>query len=97
MRRRAAPLFALGLLAALAACDAPDIDPVITPASAAADYPDLVPIEPLIAEIEAEQIDAPATQGALESRVAGLQSRADALRGAGIDEAERARLQRVPD
>lgn len=92
MRRELAASLCLCLAGLLSACEVPGIDATVTPASEAADYPDLVPLDPLIAQMDADQIDAPATRSALEGRVAGLEARADALRGAGVSDADRERL-----
>ncbi|TMM55114.1 hypothetical protein FDT80_05975 [Sulfitobacter sabulilitoris] len=87
---------ALPLLIVFAACAActqfPELDRTVSPDAEAADYPALVPIEPLLAQADAAQIDAPATTQALSARVAGLRARAAALRGAVVGDADRARL-----
>ncbi|MEJ6389297.1 hypothetical protein [Gymnodinialimonas ulvae] len=59
----------------------PDLDDRLTAQSQAADYPRLVPLEPLLASAEAPAPRAAATEGAsLEARLANLQRRADWLR-----------------
>ncbi|XDB00080.1 hypothetical protein AB1M95_09325 [Sulfitobacter sp. LCG007] len=87
---------AAGLAALLAGCEAPLTDATISPAAEASDYPALVPLDPLVARMDAVQIDAPATQTALQSRVGALRSRADALRQEGLSAADRDRLEIDP-
>ncbi len=92
---RSAPvlLLAAGLMA-LSACDpAPVLDGRITAAAAAAHYPVLEPLPPLLARAAAPDRTAPGTGPALDSTSAGLRARAAALRGPVIAPAVRARLQ----
>ena len=91
---RQSPLVIAICLAALAGCaQFPEADATITPEAEAADFPELVPLEPLLAEIDTQQLDAPATEAALLARVAGLKARAARLSGAGLDPEDRKRLQ----
>ncbi len=77
----------------LAACTQfPALDATITPELAAADYPELVPLEPLLAQASAGRIDPVATQSGLTGRVAGLRARAARLRGSVLTGNERVRL-----
>lgn len=75
----------LMLLAApfLAACgpDVPGLDERIGPEARAADFPELVPLGPLLSGIDAVPTRAAATEGqSLEARAADLRRRAAALR-----------------
>ncbi len=91
MIRRPA-LLSIALL--LSACTQfPALDKTITPALEASDYPALVPIEPLLADATAGQIDAAQTEAALSARVARLRARAASLRGSVLTGRETQRLQ----
>ncbi|WP_156799280.1 hypothetical protein [Oceanicola granulosus] len=95
------PLFRLALLLpaaalALAACaEFPELDGRVTPAAAAAPYPDLVPLPPLLAAADAlgaaPDLSAPA-RAAADTRAAELRARAAALRPPVVDPDARARL-----
>ncbi len=77
----------------MAACTQfPALDRRATPELLAADYPKLVPIDPLLASATAGQIDAVKTETALTGRVAGLRARATRLRGSVLSRAEKQRL-----
>tara|TARA_R110000787_G_scaffold248421_2_gene353967 strand:+ start:2643 stop:3017 length:375 start_codon:yes stop_codon:yes gene_type:complete len=93
MKCRAA-LYSLPLaLLALSACTQfPALDRTITPALENADYPALVPIDPLLASATAGRVDAAQTEAALAARVAGLRARAARLRGSVLSGRERQRL-----
>ncbi|APE42982.1 hypothetical protein BOO69_05770 [Sulfitobacter alexandrii] len=83
------------LLAAggLAACTQfPELDRTVSPELAASEYPDLVPLEPVLAQATAGRVDAGATQAQLEARVARLRARAARLRGSVLTGRERQRL-----
>lgn len=79
---------------ALAACDqAPDLGIDVSPALAGADYPALVPLDPLLATRTPVNDTTDATTRSLQARVAALQSRARTLRARSVvDPATRARL-----
>lgn len=82
------------LAALLAGCTQfPQLDRTISPAAAAADYPELVPVGPLLARAEAGRVNVPATQANLEGRVARLKARAARLRGTVLSGREKQRLQ----
>lgn len=73
-------LCALCLAAGLAACTQfPDLDATRTPGVADAPYPDLVPIDTLIAGPEPRATEA--AIGQVQGRVSGLQASAARLRG----------------
>ncbi|MGB7244721.1 MAG: hypothetical protein WBC93_21850 [Sulfitobacter sp.] len=82
------------LCAGLAACTQfPDVERSVSAQAEAADYPDLVPIGPLLAAADAEQIDAQATQTQLSARVAALRAKAARLRRGVVTGSERVRLE----
>ncbi|WP_456386903.1 hypothetical protein [Profundibacter sp.] len=76
----------------LAGCsDFPELDAAITSAARNADYPNLLPIDQLIADAQQVQIS-PETVTNLEGRISHLNARAARLRGPVIDGASRARM-----
>ena len=78
MRRTPALCCLIGCL--LAACaTVPELDARVTPAARTAPYPQLQPLDPLLAEGAAAQTDT-ATADALLARAAALQARANRLR-----------------
>lgn len=83
----------LAILTCLAACvQFPALDGTVTEADRTAPYPALIPLAPLIAR--AGGLDQPVIQsGPLDARIARLNARAAALRGAIIEPATRARMQ----
>lgn len=84
---------ALLVTAGLAACTQfPDLDRTISPEVASADYPALVPLEPLLAAAIVGRVDAGQTQAELEARVARLRARATRLRGSVLTGREKQRL-----
>ncbi|MEM8653999.1 MAG: hypothetical protein AAGF36_04575 [Pseudomonadota bacterium] len=78
----------------LAACTQfPELDETLSPGVENADFPALVPIEPLLAGAAPVVSDPVATTEALEARVDALRARARALqRRAIVDPATRARM-----
>lgn len=78
------PLIICGIAAyALVACgpDVPALDARLGPEARAADFPDLVPLGPLLAGVDTVPVRAAATEGlSLEARTADLRRRAAALR-----------------
>jgi hypothetical protein len=88
---RLSALFAL--LTALCACiTLPEIDDSVTPEAEAADFPDLRPVDDILASVEAEESDALAEREALDARMQALEARAAGLRGDVLAESDRARL-----
>ncbi len=84
--------FPLAVFAALAACTAfPELDGTLPPSADAADYPRLVPVEPLLEAAQEVQITE-TTQSGIEARVAALKARAARLRGPIVDSTTRARM-----
>lgn len=83
----------LAALTLLAACTQfPALDSRATPELLASDYPALVPVDPLLAEAEAGQVNIPQTENGLTSRVERLQARAARLRGSVLSGSEKQRL-----
>lgn len=87
-------LFALALITATAAgcTQFPQLDHTQSDTLRGADYPALVPIEPILAGVETPTTDAATEEAALTSRLAGLRARANRIRGSVITEAEKKRL-----
>lgn len=86
---------ALFLALALGACTQfPELDDTIDPAAEAADYPRLIPLEPMLAEARAAPARNAETEAALEARAAALRARAARLRGEVVDAETQARMRR---
>ncbi|MDX5402768.1 MAG: hypothetical protein LPK02_11230 [Rhodobacterales bacterium] len=68
------------------------MDGRLSEADSAQPYPDLVPVEGLLASAQDPAIR-PETQTRLEDRVAALERRAAVLRDSGLDAQTRARMQ----
>lgn len=84
-------LIAVPLLAA--GCTTfPELDGAVSPTAEAADYPDLVPLEPLLVAAEATGPSPQATTQSLNARVSALRARAAGLRRGIIDPATRRRM-----
>ena len=82
----------LGLVAALAACtDFPELNDAVPPALETADFPNLVPVEPLLARAEDMQITEETTAG-ITARVSRLRARAARLKHSVVDRGTRARM-----
>ena len=80
-------------LGGLTACTQfPELDRAITPELKEADYPALVPVEPLLTRATEGRVDPVTTQSNLEGRVARLRARAALLRGSVLTGRERQRL-----
>lgn len=88
---RAAPYL---LCLALCACTQfPELDGTVTPDLENADFPDLVPLEPLLARTQPVVANPVQTTQALEARLSALRARARVLQGRSIvDSDTRARL-----
>jgi hypothetical protein len=71
----------------------PELDHTQSATLEAAEYPALVPIEPLLARATATGTDPVQTENNLNSRLAGLRARANAMRGAVLSDAEKRRLE----
>ena len=81
LHRPALPVLALTLGLALAGCiQVPELDEIGDPKAQSADYPDLIPLGPVVAR-STDPVQASAELKAdLTGRTAALQRRADALR-----------------
>tara|TARA_R110002095_G_scaffold139566_1_gene121208 strand:+ start:719 stop:1048 length:330 start_codon:yes stop_codon:yes gene_type:complete len=87
------PFIALLFGVALVGCTQfPALDRTLTPELANADYPALVPLDPLLATATAGRIDTVQTQTQLQSRVERLRARAARLRGSVLTGREKQRL-----
>lgn len=81
-------------VSALAACTQfPELEGTISPEAADAAYPELLPLEPILAQANGSSIDPTAEQGAIQGRVASLRARADRLRGSVLTGQEKRRLE----
>ncbi len=90
---RCATALVLGL--ALTACSQfPELDATVPADGKDVDYPQLVPLEPLLARAETDISDTDQTEATVSARVAALRARASRLRGTVIDAETRARMQR---
>ena len=70
----------------------PQLDRTITPALEDADFPALVPVDPLLATASAGRVDPLQTQANLQGRVSRLRARAARRRGSVLSGRERQRL-----
>ena len=78
----------------LAACTQfPELDHTQSTHLENADYPALVPLDPLLARASAPGPDPAETQADLAARLAGLRARAGAMRGTVLTGAEKQRLE----
>lgn len=84
---------AFGLLAACA--EFPDLDDVISAESRAADFPTLIPIDPLLASARSDSERADAIANSLIARTANLRNRARAMRGPVIEPRIRSKMVRA--
>lgn len=83
------------LCLSLAACaEFPELDGTITPAQAGGNFPELVPLAPLLAQADASDNSAALIETALTPRLTSLRARATRLRGPVIPPAVRARMLR---
>ncbi|MDG1864072.1 MAG: hypothetical protein P8J02_12885 [Yoonia sp.] len=83
-------------IAGLSACAAfPTIDGTLDATAKVADYPTLLPLEPLLAAATASGAQiSPASEAAFSSKIAALRAKAARLRGPVIDAQTRSRMQR---
>ena len=75
--------------------DAPTLDGRISATAAAAPYPELQPLAPLLARAAAPGQITPASVPQMNGSAAGLSTRAAALRGPVVDAVTRARMKRA--
>lgn len=86
--------FLLSLIAAVAGCvQFPEVEDATGRAAEEADYPDLIPFDPLLDAIDTSEADTAQTQAQLEARASGLQARAATLRGTVLSGEDRRRLE----
>lgn len=86
-------VFACALAMSAVACTQfPALDGTVPASAEAAAFPALVPLEPLLANIDATSTDTQATTGAINSRVSRLKSRAERLRRGVVDSQTRSRM-----
>lgn len=90
--RAALCLLPIAFLALTACTQFPALDRTITPELANAEFPELVPLDPLLARATAGRIDPVQTQAVLIARVSRLRARAARLRGSVLTGRERQRL-----
>ncbi len=82
----------------LAACTTfPQLDDSLSPTAKSADFPTLVPLEPLLAQANGTGADPQNTVDTLEARVSLLRAKAARLRGPVLDRSARARLAQSPN
>lgn len=82
----------LPALALIGCTQFPELDGTVRPELENAPYPELVPLEPILASAQSIQVDPVQTESSLTARLAGLRARADVMRGAVISDAEKKRL-----
>lgn len=88
-------LFAYALT--LCACTQfPDLDNAISGDAKGADFPALVPLEPILAARRAPPATAQEAAGDVLARLSGLQARAARLRSGVLSPSDRARLRQTP-
>lgn len=93
MKTRPSFWFATLAFTTLGACaQFPELDRTVTPELAAAPFPALVPVEPLLAQATAGRVDPVQTEAALQGRLSRLRARAARLRGGVLTGRERQRL-----
>ncbi|MDW3225576.1 MAG: hypothetical protein R8G34_22240 [Paracoccaceae bacterium] len=85
------------LLVALAGCVRfPAIEDATTEVARQADFPELIPLDPIADVLAGPEPETLETDDKLEARVSNLQSRADSLRTPVLDADDRARLSQTP-
>jgi hypothetical protein len=86
-------LVALSLPALAACAQFPELDHTQTTRLENADYPALIPIEPILARADAPRPDLTREESVLNARLAALRARADRMRGTVLSGAEKQRLE----
>lgn len=93
MKRAHSPFALMAALTLAGACTQfPALDRTVTPQLEAAEYPDLVPLAPVLASANAGGIEPEQTGATIDRRIAALKARAARLRGSVLSGAERQRL-----
>ncbi|MEM6941563.1 MAG: hypothetical protein AAF943_16105 [Pseudomonadota bacterium] len=91
---RVAPFAYVLMITAAAGCTQfPELEGALTRDFSAAAYPDLLPIEPLLARSAISATDPLADQTLLNARLAALRAKAQKMRGSVLDGAARQRLE----
>lgn len=90
MLRRSLSVLTLCLISACT--QFPELDETVTPELEAADFPALVPLDPILANARSARGQTLRTEAALEARVVNLRARAARLRGSVLSGPERQRL-----
>jgi len=86
-------LISMAFAATLAACtQLPPLEHTITAEMEAAEYPALVPIAPLLAEVQATNTQPQQETAAIDARISALRARAARLRGSVLSGSEQQRL-----
>ncbi|WP_299776842.1 hypothetical protein [uncultured Roseobacter sp.] len=85
--------FLILILGVVGCVQFPEIEDATGQAAREADFPDLIPFDPLLTSTETRQSKTEETQAQLEARVSGLQARAAGLRGSVLSGEERNRLE----
>lgn len=86
------PFWLLPVLAVAACAQFPELEGTIEPDLEDAPYPELVRLEPILAAANTITVDPVQTEAHLNTRLAGLRARANAMRGAVLSDAEKKRL-----
>ena len=71
----------------------PELEDTQTEALEAAEFPVLVPVDPILAGTKPVDTTAPDTRTDFDARLAGLRARAEAMRGTVLTDAERRKLE----
>lgn len=94
MMRPSLLLAPAALALSLAGCTQfPELEGTVAPEVQKASYPDLVPLEPILANLEPGGTDPAATSAGIEGRLGALRARANAMRGAVLSGGEKKRLE----
>ncbi len=83
----------VALLGAAGCTQFPDLDRTQTAELEAAEYPALVPLDPLLERAGTPGPDPVQLEDSLNSRLSGLRARADRIRGTVLSDAEKRRLE----
>tara|TARA_R110002094_G_scaffold1589_3_gene6922 strand:+ start:1942 stop:2238 length:297 start_codon:yes stop_codon:yes gene_type:complete len=86
-------LWFVPVLALIGCTQFPDLDGTVRPEVKDTPYPELVPLEPILAAADTISIDPDQTEATLTRRLSGLRTRANAMRGAVISGPEKKRLE----
>lgn len=87
-------LVLISLFSSAACTQLPELDGIVEPHIETAPYPDLLPLEPILAAASGSSLDPVREQNNLQARLAMLRARADRLRGSVLNGPEKQRLER---